>query len=221
MLVQVKRDRCAVALPFDYVSKGPGLTSDTFRREHRIVLPAEINPWVALTALLDRLDKTMKEIGGRQMGRKQSTIWATDGSHLSRKSVQEAVAAVRENGLTAQWCHSTSAVGPLFANRGRYEVYTSTDDDGTHRLRVEVSSSQKTLANALSATITEFDADLSTDAEGVSSDEMNRLDQIRSRRRTIKSWFSTHAVSLGVNTLSAVIGGLIVGLVLVFGFGIR
>lgn len=191
-----------------------------FKREHHVVLPPEINLWVALTALIERLDQSMKEIGGRS-GWKQATIWATDTSTLSRKTVHEAFSAIKENGLTADWCSATSVVGPLTANRGRYDVRASADPEGNYYLYVEVSSSQKILANALSATVTEFAAALEENPGQVSEREIERLKEARTRRGVVRAWLSTHASGLAVNTLSAILGGLIVGLILLFGFGIK
>ncbi len=197
------------------------MRNDTFKREIRIDIPNDISMWVALTALIFRLESALKEVRGRVRGRRHVRMWATDQSILERTTVQAALFAMKEHGLTPEWCAAVAAVGPLFAERGRYEVVAAGLPDGSFYLRVTVSSAQKLNADALAATVHSYESELRADPKKLSEIELARIAEDRAKRSQIRKWFAVHGTSLAINVVSAIVGGIIATLVLVFGFGIR
>ncbi|CAN5522590.1 hypothetical protein BH09ACT4_BH09ACT4_16730 [soil metagenome] len=192
------------------------MPSNTFQREIHVAVPSEINLWVALTALVNRLDSALKEV--RPLGHRRSvTIWATDGSYMERKTVEATHAAMTASGLHPDWCVARAEAG----RRGRYEIFATGDGSEGFKLRVNVSSAQKLNADALAATVRDFGSDLEADPKRISDMEIARTKKIRSRKESKRSWLADHGASLGVNLLSAVVGGVVATLIIVFVFGIR
>jgi hypothetical protein len=149
-------------------------------------------------------------------------MWATDESRLERKTVSAAYSAMKQHGLTPAWCIARAAVGPLQAERGRYEITASKSADGTsYYLRVALSSSQKLNADALATTARDFDSELQSDAKRISEEELARVAERRSRESRMRTWITANGTSLAINLVSAIVGGVIATLVIVFGFGIR